>query len=703
MLVVLLTAVVLIGAAGYVYARFAVENLGNQVLVQTAERVGQHVEHALDVAEAEASTVRNLIVRGWIDPQDHEHATDYFLAALRARPSLSYLTFGMPDGRYYHAFRDRDGGLSGLWLIPEDNGDRRLIEFVVDRDGRRETIHDIAKSVRTPPFERPYYLAARDAGKALWTESYVFLGSGESLDMPGVSRSVPVYRQGGGELLGVLTADFDLNAMSRFLTNVNVGPGGLCFLIEVTSDGTPRVIAHPAAVHPDAEARLDLTEPAPNGNGRVTVSAEKIADPRVQRFLSSLGDRLATIPPSFSEVVIDVDGEEYVGGYRHLDRNGGPEWIICMLIPEADLFGDVRRMAKLMALMGLGGVVIAGALSLLLSLRVAGSLGNIARETREIGRFELTQKEPVLSRIEEISTLASAVEEMKTSLRSFQKYVPSELVRELLASGQEAKLGGTRKELTVYFSDIVGFTTISEKLPPDDLVRLLSSYLEEMTGEVLKNGGTVDKYIGDAIMAFWGAPRPRELHALDACRTALANQTRLAELRLDWERVGLPALEARIGLHTGTATVGNFGSPNRLDYTAIGDTVNVASRLEGLNRIYGTSILISESTQEAVREQMVTRPLDKVAVKGRKAGMMVYDLVGEIGNVTDAKKEWSKKYAEALDLYFSGNWSVALEGFEAVQTAKPDDEAARLMIERCRVYLENPPDKDWDGVFHAPK
>ena len=512
MLAVLLTAVVLLGAAAYFYARFAVENLGGQVLAQAAVRVEQHIEHALDVAEAEAATVHDLVARGWVDPRDHERTTDYFLASLRARPSLSYLSFGMPDGRYYHAFRDREGGLSALWLTPEADGSRRLFEFAVLPDGERATVRDIARSTRTPPYDRPYYRAAREAGRALWTESYVFLGSGESLDVPGVSRAVPVFAPDGRALLGVLTADFDLHAMSRFLKEVELGFGGLCFLVEVGPDGRPKVIAHPAAADPDPEQRLDLTEPAPGGDGRVTVSADQVADTRVTRFLSSLGPDLSAVQSGLSAVKVRIGDQAYVGGYRHLGREGGPNWIICMLLPEGEVFGDVHRMARLMVLLGLGGVLVAGAFSLLLSRRVAGSLGSIARETRDIGRFQLAAKQPVRSRIREIGTLGTAVEEMKTGLRSFQKYVPADLVRHLLESGQEADLGGARREISIYFSDIVGFTSISERLSPEDLTALLSRYLEEMSAEILDSGGTVDKYIGDAIMAFWGAPRAHENH-----------------------------------------------------------------------------------------------------------------------------------------------------------------------------------------------
>lgn len=703
MLAVLFTAVVLLGTAAYLQTRFVVGNLGDQVLAQAAARVEQHIQHSLDVAEDEAATIHGLIAQGWLDPHDHQHATDYFLTSLQARPSLSYLSFGMPNGKYYHGFRDREGLLSALWLVPGDDGGRRLLEFAIQADGQRVTNRDIAQSIRTPPYERPYYRAAREAGRALWTESYVFLGSGESLDVPGVSRAVPVFNPESDSLLGVLTADFDLYALSRFLRGVELGSDGLCFLVELASDGTPRVIAHPGAAHPDPAERLNLTEPAPDGEGRVTVRAGQVTDPRVTRFLSSLGRDLSKVSPLLHPAGITLDTRSYVGGYRHLGRKDGPEWIICMLLPEDEIFGDVRRMARLMGLLGLGGILVAGALSMLLSGRVSANLGGIARETREIGRFHLTAKPPVQSRIREICTLATAVEEMKTSLRSFKKYVPTDLVRLLLESGKEAELGGTRRELTVFFSDIVGFTSVSEKVSPDTLVTLLSRYLEEMAGEILRNGGTVDKYIGDAIMAIWGAPQSHEAPAIAACRTALANQARLSELRMDWKSEGLPALRARIGLHTGPAIVGNFGSPDRLDYTAIGDTVNIASRLESLNRIYGTEILIGPSTREAVREHMVTRPIDQVGVKGREEGIRIYELVGETGLVPETILTWTTRYAEALERYLARDWSTARDGFHGVLELNPHDMAARLMHDRCLACLATPPGDDWDGVYRAPK
>jgi adenylate cyclase len=702
MLAVLLTAVLLLGTAAYLYARFAVQDLGAQVLTQASERVEQHVQHALDVAEDEADTVARLITEGWIDPDDEKRLSTYFAAALEARPSLSYLSFGMPSGKYYHAFRDRNGDLSVLWLTPEADGTRYLREYTVLPGDTWRVLRDIPNSKRTPPYERPYYRAAYKAEKPVWTESYVFLGSGESLDVPGVSRAVPAVGPDGA-FVGVLTADFDLYALSRFLRDIKLGSAGISFLLEVTDDGARHVIAHPAAADPDNTKRIDLTQPAPDGGGRVTIRAEDIADPRVVRFLEPLGADLTGVPASLQELTFQVDGRTYLGSYRHLGREGGPNWIIGMALPEDEIFGDVQRMAQLMAYLGLAGVLVAAALSVLLSKRIAGYLRAIADETRRIGQFRLDPKPPVQSRIREISTLANAVEEMKTGLRSFQKYVPADLVRLLLESGEEAKLGGARTEITVSFSDLEGFTSISETLPPDTLVEILARYLDEMTGEILQQGGTVDKFIGDGIMALWGAPRSQGRDALGACRAALGNRARLARLCEDWEKKGLPPLRTRTGIHTGSAMVGNFGSPNRLDYTAIGDTVNVASRLEGLNQIYGTDILISDVTRGAVDDVIVTRPIDKVGVKGRQEGILIYALVGERDALSEDETAFAQACTEATELYFKREWKAAATAFAAVLKQDPDDAAAKIMRDRCEAFAASPPPADWDGVSHAPK
>jgi adenylate cyclase len=294
-----------------------------------------------------------------------------------------------------------------------------------------------------------------------------------------------------------------------------------------------------------------------------------------------------------------------------------------------------------------------------------------------------------------VDRLARAVEETKTSLRSFRKYVPAELVRVLLSSGQEATLGGENRTVAVYYCDLADFTAVSEKLTPTELVKHLSDYFGTFSAQILASGGTVDKYVGDAIMAFWGAPIDHPQPALAACTTALRNQAALKELRQRWQTEGKPELFARIGIHLGEVVVGNIGSEARLNYTVMGDAVNLASRLEGLNKYYGTEILISESVFREVQAAVIARPVDWVSVKGKRQAVLIYEPLGLKG---EGSEELAQLSAQALERYRVRDWAGAVELFEQVLRVRVGDGPARLLINRCRAYQQSPPPPDWVGV-----
>lgn len=219
-------------------------------------------------------------------------------------------------------------------------------------------------------------------------------------------------------------------------------------------------------------------------------------------------------------------------------------------------------------------------------------------------------------------------ENVKYIRNTFSKFVAKDVVNELLANPDALKLGGEKKEITVFFSDIRGFTTMSESLSPEDLVHLLNDYLSTMTDLVISYRGTIDKYMGDAIMAFWGAPVPNEDHAYYACIASLVQLEELAKLQARWAEQGYPLIDIGIGLNSGYAVVGNMGSSHRMDYTVMGDTINLGSRLEGTNKQYGTRIIISEFTYAKVKDRVHARELDDIRVKGKNEPVKIYELLG---------------------------------------------------------------------------
>ncbi|MGA7162037.1 MAG: CHASE2 domain-containing protein [Bacteroidota bacterium] len=282
----------------------------------------------------------------------------------------------------------------------------------------------------------------------------------------------------------------------------------------------------------------------------------------------------------------------------------------------------------------------------------------------------------------------------------FSQYLNPHVVNELIAHPEKLKLGGERKELTVLFSDIAGFTTFSEKLPPEELVLVLNEYLSAMTEIVFKNDGTLDKYEGDAVMAFWGAPVELDNNALHACNAALEMQQKLVEIREKWKAEGKPNVFVRIGLNTGEMVVGNMGGVGKFDYTVIGDSVNLGSRLEGANKQYGTYIMASERTQELVKESFVFRELDLLVVKGKTKPIKVFELLGRKNDsVPKEKISAIEKYLVGLELYRQKKFEEAIRKFNEALSIDPTDTPSKLYIERSQLYLETPPPEDWNGVF----
>jgi len=281
----------------------------------------------------------------------------------------------------------------------------------------------------------------------------------------------------------------------------------------------------------------------------------------------------------------------------------------------------------------------------------------------------------------------------------FSCYMSEVLVKELESNPQKARLGGDRRFITIFFSDLANFTTLSERFEPERIVSLLNDYFTEMSQVILDSQGVIDKYQGDGIMAFWGAPISLEDHAIRACHAARGCQVRMGKINQALSRGGIPPLSMRIGLHSGDAVVGNMGSMQRFDYTIIGDNVNLASRLEGVNKQFGTKVIISETTYELARDWIEARELDLIAVKGKEKPIRIYELLGEKGGMTEGQRRLKLLYEEGLRSYWAKDFAGARRLFAQVLETNPEDQPAAVLLKRCEGLQENAPAADWDGVF----
>lgn len=283
----------------------------------------------------------------------------------------------------------------------------------------------------------------------------------------------------------------------------------------------------------------------------------------------------------------------------------------------------------------------------------------------------------------------------KEVIRTFSLYVAPQVVDQLVAHPDRIRLGGERRKITVMFADLAGFTSFSESLSPEQVTHLLNRHFTEMTDIVLEYNGTVARFIGDAIMAFWGAPLDDEDQASHAVAAAIAMQKAMVAMRETLAQEGLPLAHMRIGIHAGSAVVGNLGSAKRFDYTAIGDDVNLAARLEGINKLYGTGIIVSGKTVRQIRKDISFRLIDKVVVKGKSQAVEVYSPCDDPKLV-----EFSKK---AIQLFRNQEWDAAESCWRELLAIAPDDELAKLYLERIASFRISPPPENWDGVMKLEK
>ncbi|MBA2448763.1 MAG: hypothetical protein H0V51_12135 [Chloroflexi bacterium] len=602
---------------------------------------------------------------GRVPVEDLDRLGEELVERLRYRKPLAWLSYGeQTTGRFVGAWRRADGAIVLNRSAPDVDGGRPF-EMEVTDDGRQIPFFRELRPGYDPRQQGWYRQAVASAGP-IWTDPFEF-----NEGAMGITAALAVRAPGSAEPRGVFTADFFLEDVSRFLTGLADGQNAQ--IVVLTGDGT--VVA------------TSSTWP------------EERSAPILATALRALPTSLGGLDPDTAAILtVQQASVPYIAAFQPFSV-GGLDWVAGVLVPENEFLqaaNDNRRNA-----LGLGLLLLTAAVALgsLVAHRIASPLRVIARDLEQVGRFRLSAEPSPTSFVREVAVVSDSIDRMKASLRSFGHYVPTQLVQELLASGHEAQLGGEDRALTILFSDIEGFTRVSEQLEPGRLVEHLGAYLQAMTSVFHEHDGTIDKFIGDGILALFNAPRDVPDHPTKGCRAALRAQQCLEQLRPVWEAAGKPAFRTRIGLHTGRALVGNIGTPDRFAYTVVGDAVNLASRLEDLNRLYGTGILASHEVREAAGPDFEWRVIDRVAVVGRTGWTLVNELLGERGQVAPGVLRARDVYEQGLVAYFAGRFTAAAAGFRAAAETLPADRAAEVMARRAEVLERDAPPPTWDGTF----
>jgi adenylate cyclase len=632
---------------------------------QIVSAVGKELETITTQARAAHTAIRTLFVQNVLETREADKREFVFLSQLQAQPGISWVAFGWPDGAFFTAHKLGDLGLEMMEIARTDGVLKRRI------DQYQVVVGDIQFEKRR--FENTDYLVTdqqwyREGIKndePSWFEVTAYpVGLRPSIAYAG---PIDVYQK----RQGVLAVIIENTRLAQFLSQLSVGKSGAAFILR-------RGGAVIAAPDPDAdETNMQRSDQPLLPIAQAAIKQADVADGNDK---------------SAREVRLVAAGNAYAVTLTPLTF---PGWTLATVIPEAEFLGPVETTIRHL-LVGLAVLVAAAAvLSAWLARRLlAKPLITVMEEVKHVERFELAQVRRHPSRVTELTNLSNAIADMAGGLAAFRKYIPADLVRTLVREGVEPRPGGSVRTLTVMFADIAGFTGLSERLG-DQIIPLLSKYLDIMSREVNSHGGTIDKFIGDAVMAFWGAPVTNADHAVDACRAALACQHSLRASG-PTDDGGRP-LKVRIGINSGNMLVGNIGSEFRLNYTVIGDAVNVASRLESANKEYGTDIIIGEAARRLAGDRICVRELDRLMVYGRSGGLAIYELL-DVDDAATVLPRWVTLYERALAAYRSQDFAGAMLLFRQVLAERNTDQPARLMLARCSEFLSSPPGQDWQAT-----
>ena len=684
---VLLTAAI-IHFPWYFTSRENIANLVAQLNNEIVNSIKREVEVVFKSTTAVQQTLYSLLNQkalgiGSKQKENIKNRELLYLSFLKSNPNITWIVFGWPNGSFFGVQRTNDSlkSIERNWNLEQQRSDQKVRYF--HPQDISTPLSEKSKYTEYYAPQRPWYKVAADTNQQVWTDIYIFNTSKK----PGINTSISL-RDNNNNLLGVASIAISLESISAYLKQLRVSENGSAFII----NSQKQLVAFE---NPEELARSSST----TGKAILTNlnhSSHPIIKIANQALLAQKLSFSQLLAKEFIDYTSPETGDSY---FVTLAPTGFYGWITITVIPKSDILGLIEKNQQLLffAVIGLLVLTIFIVLFLTKSL-IINPLRMMTDHAIHLKDFNLAKIEVPSTFITEVFNLSSAISQMRNGLEAFQKYIPTELVRLLIAEGIPARLGGTHKELSILFSDVKGFTSISEQMG-DKLIGHLSVYLDEMSKQITEQNGTIDKYIGDAIMAFWGAPISEPQHAYFACKAALRSQAHLQKLHQQWAKEGKPLFSCRIGINTGTVLVGNVGSRTKMDYTVIGDPVNVASRLENLNKSYGTSILIGPSTYEAAQEHIIVRKIDNVAVYGKTEYLAVYELLALKEENHNAEQfYWIQVFEMAYSHYQQQEWDQAINLFRKTYTLrKGGDPLSEIYIARCQHMFKHPPGENWDG------
>jgi len=612
---------------GYNYSRMtdSIMDFSKGVILRASAVSIERIYNLIDDAEDIAETAIHLLN----DPEDfsieNRSLINYMFQVIEDHPNIYGLYYGRPDGSLLevvnldaayqtHFIYDPSKPLpndSAYALRYIDRSKTNAPDTWYYKDKNLKTIaEETQPNTTSNPTIRPWYIGAVQAkGELFWTPVYHYDPMGE----PGITVSEALILP-NGQASACVGVDISLERFSHFLTDQKIGKDGKAFVLDTSGH-----VIIPEEVH---EAGI----------------TKKVIDAAYRE----MG------PHHMDPFVFYSDDVPYLALAQTFPVTNAMNWIILIVAPLHDFMGPFIKTQREVALISVLILAITALLIIYFSKRISGPIVLLAKETEKIRNLDFSSETRVPSNIREIKLMDDSIAAMRLAIRSFGRYIPKEIVAQLIKTEREIEIGGEKKEISVLFSDIEGFTSIAETMPPEKLMPLLAEYFDLFSNILLRHQGNIDKFIGDGIMALWGAPKDNREQALHACTAALEAEAAIARLNESFAKTGKPMLRTRIGIDTGEAVVGNVGTKERMNYTAMGNIVNTASRLQTANKTYHTSILVSERVVAKIQGKFLFRPLDIVELKGKKEKTKIYELMDP---ALPGQAELAGLFTEAFDLY----------------------------------------------------
>jgi adenylate cyclase len=687
-------------------SRAAIIESSERIRDEASREITERVTSLLSKAPDTVSAFQQQIDLGLVDPSNPQAVESALFALLLAKKDVSEMTFTRAeqtgfgeDGGMVLAHTPRwqlsvvrstdDLGAEHLWrhYVRQENGGfvsyRRILQpdsNLTTRPSSEEGSSAVGDPTSHLTFATP---ASRDFyGHLLWSDLH---WSQLDADQPQESREIEVSVQqtvedGSDKFAGVIRVGLLAEKLDRAvqlkLTPAREPDPHRIFLSDRDGRLITRGVSTDRVKLSGEDLRIAPSDLAPE-------IARALADPKL---------RAVDEDEPVRSGVFRHDGQEFLTTFRLLP--GTQDWTVGIVVPRAFYLGKLVAMRNRLLAISLGVMLLLVGAGIAVLRSVKRAQGQITRESLKMNALEFSPA-ATDSAFRDVTQVLESLEKAKAAMRVMGKYAPVDLVRRLYRDKSEPVLGGELMEISIMFSDVKGFTTFSEQLDPNRLAEILGLYLEALSRIIQgETRGTIDKYIGDAIMTIWNAPEPIPDHPQLACLAALRCREATRSLAQSPEWREFPAFETRFGLHCAKALVGHFGARDRMNYTAIGDAINLASRLEGLNKQYGTSIIASGNIVDRANEAFDFRLLDVVAVKGKSDPITIYELLGTKGALDQCRQVVSA-YETAFSAYAAGNFERAL----AILQENASDPPSAVLIERCKAFLQVPPPADWRGIY----